>query len=242
MLLFIIYRHRGHTLAAFAGVGRVGLILAFSLTGAFICFIFALYETTVANVVFTVSLSPFFAALFAWLMLRESVAPATMVAMVLSLAGIALMFGDGIASGTILGNVLALGSSLFYSAGLVAMRKGRSVDMIPAVCLAGVGTAIIAGLMAGDLTISRLDLGIAIILGVFQLALQYVLVTTATRYVPTAEVALISRLTLIMAPLWVWIFVDEVPSALTLAGGFIVLMAVTGQSVFAMRRARRAVV
>lgn len=242
MLLFIAYRHRGRTPAAFVGVGQVGLAVSLSLCAAFILFIFAIFQTTVANVVFTISLSPFFAALFAWIILREAVAPATMAAMVLSLGGIGLMFGDGIASGSILGNMLALGCCLCYSAALVGMRKGRSVDMIPAVCLAGVGTAIIAGFMAPDLTISRFDLGIAMVLGVFQLALQYILLTTATRFVPTAEVALISRLTLIMAPLWVWIFVDEVPSALTLAGGAIILVAVTGQSVFALRRARRAVV
>lgn len=239
MLLFIVYRHRGRTVAAFTGIGRVGLVVSLSLCAAFILFIFALLQTTVANVVFTVSLSPFFAAMFAWLAMRETVAPATLAAMVLSLAGIGLMFGDGLASGTILGNELALGSALSYSAALVAMRKGRSVDMIPAVCLAGVAAMVIAAVMAADLMISRVDLGLAIALGVFQLALQYILVTTATRYVPAAEVALIGRLTLIMAPLWVWIFVSEVPSPLTMAGGLIVLLAVIGQGVFAMRRARR---
>ncbi len=240
MLLFIAVRHRGRTLTAFASGGGAGWVVTVSLTAAFILFIFALLETTVANVVFTVSLSPFFAALFAWLAMREKVAPATLVAMALSLVGIGLMFGDGLASGTALGNLLALGCSLCYSTALVAMRKGRSVDMIPAICLAGVGSAIIAALVAADLTISRHDLGIAVVLGVVQLALQYVLVATGTRYVPAAEVALIGRLTLIMAPLWVWVFVDEVPSALSLVGGAVVLLAVTGQGVFALRRARRA--
>ena len=242
MLLFIAYRHRGRTVAAFTGVGGTGLAISLCLTGAFIAFIFALLQTTVANVVFTVSLSPFFAALFAWLLMRETVAPATFAAMVLSLAGISLMFGDGLAAGTLAGNLLALASCLCYSAALVAMRKGRSVDMIPAVCLAGIGSAAIAAILAPDLSISRHDLGITALLGVAQLALQYILVTTATRFVPAAEVALIGRLTLIMAPLWVWIGVGEVPSVLTLAGGAIILTAVTGQGVFALRRARRAAV
>ncbi|HEX9790136.1 MAG TPA: DMT family transporter [Kiloniellales bacterium] len=242
MLLFIGYRHRGRTVAAFTGVGRAGLAISLCLTAAFILFVFAILQTTVASVVFTVSLSPFFAALFAWLILREAVAPATLVAMVLSLAGIGLMFGDGLAAGTSFGNLLALGTCLCYSGALVAMRKGRATDMLPAVCLAGVGTAVIAAVMAPDLGISRHDLGIAVVLGVLQLALQYILITTATRYVPAAEVALIGRLTLIMAPLWVWIGVGEVPSLLTLAGGAIILSAVTGQGLFALRRARRAAI
>jgi drug/metabolite transporter (DMT)-like permease len=106
--------------------------------------------------------------------------------------------------------------------------------------LAGVGSALIAAIIAPDLHISQHDLAITVFLGVVQLALQYVLIATATRYVPAAEVALIGRLTLIMAPLWVWIFVDEVPGALSLAGGVVILLAVTGQGVFALRRARRA--
>jgi len=241
MLLFIVYRHRGGTVAAFTAGGATGLALSLFLTAAFILFIFALLKTTVANVVFTVSLSPFFAALFAWLSMREAVARATLAAMALSLVGIGLMFGDGLASGTLTGNVLALACCLCYSAALVAMRKGRAVDMIPAVCLAGVGTAVIAAAMVPSFAISRHDLNVAIVLGVVQLALQYVLIATGTRFVPAAEVALIGRLTLIMAPLWVWIAVGEVPSALGMAGGAVILLAVTGQGVFALRRARRAV-
>jgi len=240
MLLFIGYRHRSRTVTAFTGVGRAGLVISLSLCAAFILFVFALLQTTVASVVFTVSLSPFFAALFAWLILRERVSPATLVAMAFSLAGIGLMFGDGLAAGTAVGNLLALGCCLCYSSALVAMRKGRATDMLPAVCLAGVGTVVIAAVMAPHLEISRHDLGLAVLLGVVQLALQYILVTTATRYVPAAEVALIGRLTLIMAPLWVWIGVGEVPSLLTLAGGAIILSAVTGQGLFALRRAQRA--
>ncbi|MHA1600548.1 MAG: DMT family transporter [Alphaproteobacteria bacterium] len=239
MLVFIVFRHRGRTVTAFTSGGAAGLTVTLSLCAAFILFIFALLETTVANVVFTVSLSPFFAALFAWLAMREKVAPATLVAMALSLVGVSFMFGDGLASGTALGNLLALGCCLCYSGAIVAMRKGRSVDMIPSICLAGVACTVIAAIISPDLTISRHDLGITVLLGVMQLALQYVLIATATRYVPAAEVALIGRLTLIMAPLWVWIFVDEVPSLLSMMGGAVILLAVTGQGVFALRRTRR---
>ena len=241
MGLFIVHRHRGRPLSAFTAGGTTGLALSLFLTAAFILFIFALLNTTVANVVFTVSLSPFFAALFAWMSMRETVARATLIAMAVSLVGIALMFGDGLASGTLTGNVLAFACCLCYSASLVAMRKGRAADMLPAICLAGVGTAAIAAAMVPGFAISQHDLSIAILLGVFQLALQYVLVATGTRFVPAAEVALIGRLTLIMAPLWVWLAVGEAPSALGMAGGAVILMAVTGQGVFALRRARRAI-
>lgn len=236
MLVFIAWRHRGRSLTAFFDIGRAGLGVAAFLGAAFMLFIFALLNTTVANAVFTVSLSPFFAALFAWLALGEAVRPATLATMVLALVGVGFMFGDGLAAGTWAGNVIAFACALCYSAGLVAMRGGRARDMLPAVCLAGVVAALVSGLAAESLSIGRHDLVIAIALGVVQLAFQYILVTAATRHVPAAEVALVGRLALILAPLWVWLAVGEVPGELTLIGGAIVLGAVTLHGALALRR------
>ena len=241
LLLFLLWRHGRRTGGAFRAVGWPGLVTALSLSGAFVMFIFALLETTVANVVFTISLSPFFAAAFAWLALREPVAPATLAAMVVSLVGVGFMFGDGLAAGTIPGNLLALGACLCYSAALVALRKGRAVDMLPAVCLAGGLAAAVSGVMAvgvvgSGLAIGARDLGLAITLGVVQLGFQYMLLTIGTRHVPAAEVALVARLSLVLAPLWVWLAVGEVPSGLTLAGGGVVLAAVIGHGLAARHR------
>ncbi len=238
---FIAWRYGAGAGRAFLAIGRPGLVAAACLAGAFALFIFALYETTVANVVFTIGLSPFFAALFAWMVLREALAPATWAAILVAVAGIGLMVGDGLASGTLLGNALALGACLCYSAALVAMRKGQAVDMIPAVCLAGVLAAAVAALAApAGLAVSGRDLGLAATLGVVQLGFQYILVTAAIRHVPAAEVALIGRASLVLAPIWVWLGVGEVPSTLTLAGGAVVIAAITGHGVLAIRRSRAA--
>jgi drug/metabolite transporter (DMT)-like permease len=239
MLVFIALRHRGRTARAFLEIGKPGLVAALCLGAAFMLFVFALLKTSVANVVFTVSLSPFFAALFAWVALREAVRPATLVTMGLALAGVGFMIGDSLAAGSLDGNLLALVTCLCYSVAIVALRGGRRVDMIPAVCLAGVIAAAISGLMAEDLHISRHDLMLAVTLGVVQLAFQYMLLTTGTRYVPAAEVPLIGRLSLVMAPLWVWIGVGEVPGGLTLIGGAIVLAAICGHGLLTLRAARR---
>jgi drug/metabolite transporter (DMT)-like permease len=239
LLPFIAWRYGAGAGAAFRAVGRSGLMVAVCLAGAFSLFIFALLETTVANVVFTVGLSPFFAAVFAWVVLREALAQSTLAAMAVSLAGIALMVGDGLASGTLLGNALALGACLCYSAALVAMRKGQAVDMIPAVCLAGLLAAVVAaGMAPSGLAVSGRDLGLAATLGVVQLGFQYILLTFAIRHVPAAEVALIGRASLVVAPIWVWLGVGEVPSALTLAGGAVIFLAITSHGVLAIRRSR----
>ena len=243
LLLFLLWRHGGGLGRAFRAVGRPGLVTALALCPAFILFILALLETTVANVVFILSLSPFFAALFAWLALGEPVGRATLAAMGLSLIGVGFMFGDGLVAGTLLGNWYALGACLTYSLALVAMRKGRAVDMLPAVCLAGALTVGVSGLLAGGLSTGQLwvssrDLFLAVALGVVQLGFQYILVTTGTRTVPVAEVALIGRLSLVLAPAWVWLAVGEVPSRLSLIGGAVILVAVMGHGLLAAARPR----
>ncbi len=241
LLPFIAWRYGAQAGAAFRAVGRSGLMVAVCLAGAFSMFIFALLETTVANVVFTVGLSPFFAAVFAWVALREALAPSTLAAITVALAGIGLMVGDGLAQGTLLGNALALGACLCYAAALVAMRKGQAVDMIPAVCLAGLLAAAVAAAMAPHgLAVSGRDLGLAATLGVVQLGFQYMLLTVAIRHVPAAEVALIGRASLVLAPIWVWLGVGEVPSTLTLAGGAVIFLAITCHGVLAIRRSRAA--
>lgn len=239
MGLFVAWRHRERAVRAFRGIGRPGLGVAMFLGAAFVLFIFALLETTVANVVFTISLAPFFAALFARAVLGERVRPATMGIMAVALAGVGFMFADGFVGGTWRGNLLAFACCLCYSAGLVAMRGGRANDMMPALCLAGVLAAAIAGAMADGLAIGRHDLAIAVTLGVVQLALQYMLVATGMRHVPAAEAALVGRLALILAPLWVWLAVGEAPGRLTLIGGAVVLGALTTHGVFALRRESR---
>ncbi len=236
---FIAWRYGAGAGAAFLAIGRSGLVAAVCLAGAFSLFILALLETTVANVVFTVGLSPLFAALFAWVVLREALTRSTFVAIGACVAGLALMVGDGLASGTILGNGLALGACLCYSAALVAMRKGQSVDMIPAVCLAGLLAAMVAAWAApAGLAVSGRDFGLAASLGVVQLGFQYMLLTVAIRHVPAAEVALIGRASLVLAPIWVWLGVGEVPSALTLAGGAAIFLAITSHGIVAIRRSR----
>ncbi len=246
LLPFIAWRYGAGAGAAFRAVGRSGLVVAVCLAGAFSLFIFALLETTVANVVFTIGLSPLFAALFAWIALREALTRSTFAAIVVSVAGLALMVGDGLVNGTLLGNGLALGACLCYSAALVAMRKGQAVDMIPAVCLAGLLAAVVAAVAAlgtpaapgAGLAVSGRDLGLAASLGVVQLGFQYILLTFAIRHVPAAEVALIGRASVVLAPIWVWLGVGEVPSALTLAGGAVIFLAITSHGVLAMRRSR----
>ncbi len=149
------------------------------------------------------------------------------------------MFGDGMTTGGPTGNLLAFATCLFYSTTIVLLRGGRRVDMIPAVTVAALWSCIVAAAVAPvGLTVGAQDLAFIALMGVVQLAFQYIFFTTGVRHIPAAQAALIGRATVVLTPLWAWLGVGEVPSGLTLAGGALVLVAVLGQGLGAFRAAR----
>jgi len=238
ILAFLAVVYRGRVLGPFLAIGREGLVVAVSLGIGSICFILALDLTTVANVVFILSAGPFLTAVLGRLVLGERVHPVTWLAMALALGGIALMVLEGLGSGRLSGNLVAFGAAAAFSAMVVAMRRAKAVDMVPASCLGGVVGAAVAATMVGGFAVSGHDLGLALLLGSGQLGAGFVLITIGTRRVPAAEVPLLALTEVVLAPLWVWFWVDEAPGRLTLLGGAIVLAAVLGQAVVRLRRDR----
>ena len=236
--LFLALRHRGRVVAPVRAVGVTGVLVGLLLALAFTGFVFAMLTTTVANVMFTFGAIPFMAALLAWWVLGETIRRATAVALVVSLAGIGLMVADGLATGRLRGNLIALATSLAFALQLVLLRRARHIDMIPATGLAGLFTATLAATFADGLAVGAHDLVICVLLGTVNVGAGIMLVTAGARFVPAGEVALLALLESVLAPVWAALFVGEIPSLLTLAGGVVVLGAVTGQALLALRRQR----
>jgi drug/metabolite transporter (DMT)-like permease len=236
----LLWRYGGQIGPAFRMIGRQGVVGALCLSVAFSCFLFALLETTVAQVIFIGSTSPLFAALLAYLILGERLPLVTWCAMAAAAGGIALMVASGLEGGSLLGTGLAVVTMMGYGSFLVATRARPGIDMLPSVILTGLIVLTISLVMAPTLAISRHDLVIAILFGVVQLGLQYVLIAFGARAVPAGEVAFFARLQIVLGPLWVWLAFSEVPSMLTLAGGAIVLAAVLVNSLARLRLSRAA--
>lgn len=238
VLCFLTVRYRGRLIEPFRRIGMAGAAVALFLALGSVSYIFAILLTTVANAVFIIGAAPIFTAAVAWLVLGERVTPVGLGCMIGALAGIGLMFADGLVAGRWLGNLLALGVVVSFSGMLVVLRSSKAIDMLPATCLAGVVAAILSAVMADDLVISLHDLKLAVLLGTVQFGGGFILITMGSRYVPAAEVALLSLTEAILAPIWVWIGVNEVPSLLTLTGSAIVLLAVVFLGISGIRRAR----
>ncbi len=232
----LVARHGPRVVEEFRTAGATAVVGGLCLGAGFTGFVFSITSTTVANTVFILGASPFVTALLAWLILGERVRGATWIAMAVALIGVAVMVADGVRAGTLFGTLMALVAALGFAGFVVALRRGRHANMLPAVCLAGLFSALAGVAMAESYAYSLHDFVICAAMGVVQIGVGLILFTLGSRHVPAVELALLSLTEVILAPLLVWIGMGEVPSALTLVGGAVVLTAVTGQALSGMRR------
>ncbi|MEO0749660.1 MAG: DMT family transporter [Pseudomonadota bacterium] len=240
LYLFIRLRTGESPLVQLRRTGWPALIAGLALVVAYAGGIFAIQSTTVANAMLLFATAPFMAAALGWIVLREKVRLATWIALLAAIGGVAVMIAGEVDGGAMLGNVAALGSAFGFAVFTVALRWGRSVEMLPAVFLSGLLGAVIMGIIclaAGlPLVLSVQDGGIALGMGVFQVGAGLILYTLGSRSLPAAELTLLSMAEVVLGPLWVWIFLGEMAALNTLLGGAILLAAIAGNAISGMRR------
>ena len=230
ILIAIAVKHRGSVVPTFRAAGWTAVVGGIGVGTAMACFVFAVLHTTVANVLFVMSATPIVAALLGWLVLRERVGGRTLAAGIVTITGVGVMTFDALGESRLFGSLISLVMISGFAVFVVALRRGKGVDMLPAVCVAGVFVLVLAGLMADDLGVSAHDFLLAFLLGAGQVGIGLIIFIRGSVHVPAAELALLSLIEVVLGPIWVWWGVGEVPSALTLAGGAIVLAAVAYQA------------
>ena len=194
-------------------------------------FVLSLSNTTVANTAFILSSGPILTAFLARLVLGERVGPATWVVLLAAVTGISLMVGDGLVTGSILGDLAAVAGAFSFACFVVILRARRTVDMVPSVITGGLMATVFAFLATGmDLAVPAHDAGLAVFWGGGLSALVLLLFTFASRHLTGAVLTVLLMVEYFLGPFWVWVFLDETPSALALIGGAIVLTAVAAQA------------
>ena len=239
LLLVLAVRSGGNPFAAYRKAGRSAVLGGLALVLAFSGSIISLQQTTVANAMFLFATAPFMAALLARPLLGEQPRRATWIAMVFAAVGVSIMVGEGLSLGQGAGNLAAVVSALGFALFTIALRWGRSGDMLPAVSLGGVFMTLVAGiacLASGDtLIISAHDTALSLGLGVVQLGFGLCLYTLGSKVVPASDLALLSMTEVVLGPLWVWLLLGETASQYTLLGGAILLAAIAGNAVTQLR-------
>ncbi|MDH6229976.1 drug/metabolite transporter (DMT)-like permease [Mesorhizobium soli] len=220
-----VFWRRGRPGSQSMRLGWRGWLMAVVGAAASLAFISAFKNTYVANVAIIYATAPFMAALFAWLFIRERVRSQTMLAAVLSLAGVGLMVFSGVGTGRPFGDGLALIMTATSALYMVLIRTFRDT---PAVWVGAVSAFLVFALawfVADPLAISGHDAVLLVAFGI-SFAAASILWTEGTRRIPAAEAGLLGSAEVPFAVLFGWIFLAEFPPATSLIGGAVVLSAV----------------
>lgn len=219
-----------------------GLALMFISATGKLAFIYALQNTTVANVTVLYATLPFITALLAWLWFRERASKRTLIAS--SVAGIGVtvtVIGSaGLGGGHILGDIAAIYMTCTMAMMTVIMRRHREVPMLESAAMSGFAAAALAFFFCDPMTATLTQIGWLALFGIVTQGAGLGIYTMGARRLPSAQAALLSASEVPMSPLWVWIFFEEVPARETFIGGGLVLAAILWNVGVELRKSRRA--
>jgi len=219
--------------------GRVMFVGVLGLLLASIAFVYAIKNTTAANAAFLASITPLIAVVLSRIFLRERLSRATIGAMLLALAGLAIMVLSDIDGGNADGNIAALFSSLGFAIYTVCVRSEPNHDWSP--ILPGYAAILIVLCVAitsiggQALLPPATDTGLAIGHGAVLIVIGTIMFNVGSRTVPAVAMTILAQSETALVPLWIFFAFDEVPKRLTLVGGAIILTAVIGKAILDAR-------
>jgi drug/metabolite transporter (DMT)-like permease len=202
--------------------------------------ILSLSLTSVANFFMIFATAPFVAALGARLVLGERMDRATFLAAMAGFVGIAVMMFAGARSGGLLGDLLALICVFLYSALVLVLRGNQTMDILPTITLTVLASGLLALPLADFSVVQQQDIALFAVFGAVQLAIGNLLIFTAASRIPAAQSGLLGILNAGFAPMWVFLFLHEVPPPATLLGGAIILTAAIAHLVWTISASRPA--
>ena len=224
--IFLIVTYKRDVFKKIYVSGIPGLIGGIILGIGFSSYVFAMYNTTVANTNFIIQTQTIFLAIFGYFFLKEKISKITLASIILAISGLILMLGNTLSSGQMSGNIVAFVMPITFAILILIVRRYPHVDMVPLQLVAGIVAMIIGFLASTKISISLNDMFLAFLSGTFQIGLGFILITIGARKTLSAMVGIIMLTEAILGPLWAWLFVNENPSFYVLIGGGIIIFAV----------------
>ena len=224
--LYLTLTYKKQVFRSFYNLGFPGFFGGFILSLGFSGYVFAMYNTTVANANFIIQTQTIFLAIFGYFFLKEKISAITLTSIILAISGILLMVGSSLSPGQMSGNIAAFIMPISFATLILVVRKYPTVDMVPAQFVAGVIALLIGYLMSEKIMISPNDIFLGFLAGFLQLGLGFIFITIGAQRTPSAMVGIIMLTEAVLGPLWAWLFINEQPPFIVIIGGSIVIFAV----------------
>ena len=212
----------------------VAYAVVFTMTN--IVFVISIENTNVANTLIMIALAPMLSAIISFVFLKENPDRKTWIAIAITTLAVIYIFYDALDTGDFLGNFFGLITALGLAIGANIIRSAKKISLVPSAMLGKLMVALIALLFVDKLKLEGNDLTIIPLMCVMCVAIPFVLITLAPRYITAAEVNLFFLLETIIGPFWVWMVIKEQPSVETILGGFIIILTIAIHSYLKLKR------
>ena len=216
--------------------GWHGFAYACVFTITNIVFVISIENTNVANTLIMIALAPMLSAIISFIFLKENPDQKTWVAIIITTLSVIYIFYDALDAGDFLGNFLGLVCATGLAVGAVIIRSAKKISLVPSAMLGKLMVALIALFFANQLKLEGYDLTIIPLMCIMCVAIPFVLITLAPRYITAAEVNLFFLLEAILGPIWVWMVIHEQPSIETIMGGSVIIVTIGIHSILTLKR------
>ena len=236
VLLGLIIFYKKNFFNALFKIGYTGIFYVISFSVCNITFIISIQNTNVANTLIMVAMAPMLSAVLAWFFLKEPTNRATWVAILITFLSVTFIFYDSVQLGNIIGDIFGFITALGLAINANLARFARDRDLVPSAVIGKLVVAIFAFFFVENFELVKLDMIIVPLMCVMCVAIPFVLVTIAPRYISAPEVNLFFLLEVILGPIWVWLIIKEQPSTQTIIGGIIIIITIAVHSFLALKK------
>ena len=226
--MLIVYKLNFFKILFKSGFHGIIYIFTFSITN--ITFVVSIQNTNVANTLVMIATAPMLSAILGSIFLKENADKKTWISIFITFLAIIYIFFDSLKLGNLYGDALGFITAIGLAVGAITIRSAKFKNLVPAAVVGKLFVALFALIFIETFDLVENDLIIVPIMCIMCVAIPFVLVTIAPRFIPAAEVNLFFLLETIIGPIWVWLFIKEQPSLETLIGGLVIIITIAFHS------------
>jgi len=236
VLIGLIFFYKKNLFKALIAIGYPGIFYVFSFSVCNITFIISIQNTNVANTLVMIAMAPMLSAILGSIFLKEIPDNKTWIAIIITLISVTYIFHDSIEMGNFYGDLFGIITAFGLACNAVIARYAKNRDLVPSAVIGKLCVAIFALFFVESFTLVEKDIIIVPLMCIMCVAIPFVLVTIAPRFIPAEEVNLFFLLETIIGPFWVWLIIKEQPSIETIQGGTIIILTIAIHSFLKLKK------
>ena len=236
VLIGLLIFYKKNFIKALGKIGYPGIFYIISFSICNITFIISIQNTNVANTLIMVAMAPMISAILSAIFLKEATDKSTWLAIIITFMAVTYIFYDSLRLGNILGDIFGFITAFGLAINANLARYAKKIDLVPSAVIGKLCVAIFAYFFVDNFQLIQNDIFIVPLMCVMCVAIPFVLVTIAPRFITAAEVNLFFLLEVILGPIWVWWVIKEQPSLETIIGGLVIIITIAIHSILALKK------